>query len=235
MKIKKHIKEFSKRATSYDEYTNIQKKVAKKVIEDTKKRGVEYKKILDLGCGTGSVYKSIDWKIETFVGVDASEQMCKLHPNTKKTVVFNRDFDDRYLYEDLKKYSPFDITFSSSALQWSKNFDNILIYIKELSRDISFAIFTDGTFETIYRVSQQKSFLPDAQELVDKISSYWNIEYEIQKYRLYFEDNISKFRYIKRSGVSGGEAGLSYRQVKNLIENYPLDYLEFEVLFLSSV
>jgi malonyl-CoA O-methyltransferase len=39
-------------------------------------------------------------------------------------------------------------------------------------------------------------------------------------------------RYIKQSGVSGGKRQLSYKDIKNLLDNYPLDYLEFEVLFI---
>jgi len=63
---------------------------------------------------------------------------------------------------------------------------------------------------------------------------YWDIDYEVQNYKLYFQDNISKFRYIKNSGVSGGDAKLSYKDTKSLIDNYPYDYLEFEVLFIMS-
>jgi malonyl-CoA O-methyltransferase len=42
------------------------------------------------------------------------------------------------------------------------------------------------------------------------------------------------FRYIKKSGVSGGEKQLSYKQMKMLMEKYPLNYLEFEVLFVEA-
>jgi malonyl-CoA O-methyltransferase len=49
---------------------------------------------------------------------------------------------------------------------------------------------------------------------------------------LEFEDNISKFRYIKKSGVSSGKRELGYKETKELIRNYPLNYLEFEVLFV---
>jgi len=42
------------------------------------------------------------------------------------------------------------------------------------------------------------------------------------------------FRYIKKSGVSGGEKQLNYQQMKRLMENYPLNYLEFEVLFVEA-
>lgn len=51
----------------------------------------------------------------------------------------------------------------------------------------------------------------------------------------FFEDNLSKFRYIKKSGVSGGKRRLSVAQTKALIQNYPLEYLEFEVLFVWGV
>ena len=42
------------------------------------------------------------------------------------------------------------------------------------------------------------------------------------------------FRYIKKSGVSSGEKKLSYAETKQLMETYPLDHLEFEVLFVEA-
>jgi malonyl-CoA O-methyltransferase len=42
------------------------------------------------------------------------------------------------------------------------------------------------------------------------------------------------FRYIQKSGVGGGERKLGYKKMKRLMEEYPLDYLEFEVLFVQA-
>jgi len=42
-------------------------------------------------------------------------------------------------------------------------------------------------------------------------------------------------RYIKQSGVSGGKKQLSYKEIKRVIKDYPLDYLEFEVLFVKAI
>jgi malonyl-CoA O-methyltransferase len=42
------------------------------------------------------------------------------------------------------------------------------------------------------------------------------------------------FKYIKKSGVSGGEKRLGYKEMKVLMELYPLNYLEFEVLFVEA-
>jgi malonyl-CoA O-methyltransferase len=42
------------------------------------------------------------------------------------------------------------------------------------------------------------------------------------------------FRYIQKSGVGGGERQLGFKEMKRLMEAYPLDYLEFEVLFVEA-
>ncbi len=40
------------------------------------------------------------------------------------------------------------------------------------------------------------------------------------------------FKYIKRSGVSGSRKILSYKESKKLLNEYPLSYLEFEVIYI---
>ena len=62
--IKSFEKEFSKNAKNYSRYNIVQKKVAKKLISKIKNNP---KNILDLGCGTGELYKLIDWNIEKFI------------------------------------------------------------------------------------------------------------------------------------------------------------------------
>jgi malonyl-CoA O-methyltransferase len=63
---------------------------------------------------------------------------------------------------------------------------------------------------------------------------YKEVKYEIYHYSLEFSSARDMFKYIKQSGVSSGERKLSYTQTKALMENYPLDYLEFEVLFIEA-
>ena len=217
-----HTDEFSKRAVSYNEHNIIQKKVVKRLIENIKSNP---KKILDLGCGSGAVYKNITWNIEKFVGVDKAENMCELHPSHKSICLVNEDFET-FVFE---KY---DIVISSSALQWAKDLDALLRKIASNSDEIAFSIFCDGTFKTIYEVAKLEPFLPKQQKLLKLLSKYFEFTHELVHYRLEFEDNLAKFRYIKNSGVSGGERKLSFRETKKLIENYPHSYLEFEVMFV---
>ena len=225
-----HEKEFSKRAFSYNEYNIIQKKVAKRLLSKIKNHP---KKILDLGCGRGEIFKNIDWEIEKFIGVDISSNMCSLHPKPKKGAILNFDFEDEKLFPILKQHMPYDLVISSSSLQWARDIGKVFEEISKISKNIAFSIFTDKTFKTIYEISSIDSFLLSSEEILDKLLGYFEFEYEIKEYKLNFEDNLSKFRYIKRSGVSGGKRVLSYKETKNLIENYPLSYLEFEVIFIT--
>ena len=231
---KKHIKEFSKHADSYNLYTKVQQDVAKKLVSYIDKK--RYKRVLDLGCGTGNIYKLIGERCEFFIAVDASSNMCEIHPkDDEKVKIFCRDFDDESLYDDLSKFVPFDLVLSSSSLQWSCDLKKVFENVSKMSENFAFSIFTDGTFKEIYKLSRLESFLPNIKEVLSLVGEFVDVEFEVEKRKLYFEDNLSLFRYIKKSGVSGGEAKLSYKEIKNLIKNYPLDYLEFEILYIVSL
>jgi malonyl-CoA O-methyltransferase len=220
-----HTDEFSKRAKSYTKHNVIQKKVVKELIEHISSKP---KKVVDLGCGSGAVWDEIGWDVESFLGVDKAINMCDIHPCNEKIELLNQDFES--LEFDKFEYS--DIIISSSALQWANDLDKLLQNISKKSDEVAFAIFCDGTFKSIYEFTGLKSFLPKSDELLSMLGKYYRFEYQLKEYRLEFEDNISKFRYIKNSGVSGGERKLNFKDTKKLIADYPHDYLEFEVLFV---
>ncbi len=226
-----HTEDFSRQAPFYDKYNIIQKKAAKKLMEKIKNKP---KKILDIGCGSGEIYKNIEWEIELFIGVDLSSNMCKLHPKNEKIKVICENFENEKLYENLTQFAPFDIVISSSALQWAKNPDKIFKKLASLSERWAISLFCDKTFKTIRELAKIPSSLPSKKDIVKIASKYKKCSFESVEYRLFFKDNLSKFRYIKKSGVSGGEKKLSFKEIKNLIENYPLPYLEFEVIYIIS-
>ena len=63
---------------------------------------------------------------------------------------------------------------------------------------------------------------------------YFDAALEVVNYRLEFESTRDMFRYIKHSGVSGSRKVLGYKQTKQLMRDYPVNYLEFEVAFIYS-
>jgi len=216
-------KEFSRFAYNYNSLNLIQKEVARYLISKIKPAD----SILDLGSGTGEVYKNIDFQFDRFVAVDISENMCLLHPKDSKIEVLNEDFEKTKAFDE-----NFDLIISSSSLQWSKNLDDIFFKISKSSKNVAFAIFTSNTFKTLNQLANIESLIYSKEVLLEKLSKYYNFESEVKEYKLNFKDNLEMLRYIKKSGVSGGVKRLKFKDIKNLIDNYPLEFLEFEILYI---
>ena len=220
--------EFSKHAEDYNSYNIIQNKVIDKLllhVED------EPRNILDLGCGNGSLCKAINWKYKHFTGVDFAPGMLELHPKSKKIECIYGDFNDKALFENLSTYK-YDFIFSASALQWAEDLDLVFSNIKKLDTPIALAIFTSNTFKTLNKTADIKPLLRSADGVKRLQEKYFDAEFEVITYKLEFESTRDMFKYIKKSGVSGSRKVLDYKQSKKLLKEYPLDYLEFEVVFI---
>ena len=222
--------EFSKYATHYGSYNIIQNQVATKLLKSIKGKP---KRILDLGCGSGAVIGRVDWEFEHFVGVDFAPGMLELHPKAKKIECIYGNFNDTMLFEQLKTYT-FDYTISASALQWADDLEQVFQNIKELNTPVALAIFTSGTFKTINKTAGLEPLLRSRKELKRLQEAYFgDAKFEVVEYQLAFESVRDMFRYIKKSGVSGSRKLLSYKDTKRLMQEYPLNYLEFEVAFIA--
>jgi len=229
------IEEFSRFANLYETHNVIQQQVAKKLVDMIEYS--DYKRILDIGCGSGSIYKNItknSIKFKEFVVADLSEEMLDIHPNSSKIKKISFDFNDIKSFEDIRD-KEYDIVISSSALQWSQDLDMTLKEISKLSDKFYFSFFTSNTFKTLHKIAGVKSPIYSKKYIKKYINSYYNASFELINYQLNFNSVYDMLRYIKRSGVSGGKKKLSYIEIKRVIEDYPLDYLEFEVLFVKGI
>jgi len=222
--------EFSKHASEYESHNIIQKKVISKLLKDMRHSP---QSILDLGCGNGSLCKSISWQYEQFVGVDFAHAMLELHPKATNIELMYGDFNEIELFESLNSYK-FEHIFSASALQWSKDLEKLFKNISALKGEFSLAIFTSGTFKTLHKQAGIEALLRDKEEINRLQKKYFDAQFEIVEYKLEFESVREMFRYIKSSGVSGSRNVLSYTQTKKLMREYPLKYLEFEVVFITT-
>lgn len=223
MKIKK---EFSRFAHAYGKYNMIQNRVAQKLVDELK--GTP-KRILDLGCGSGNIAAKITWPYEKFVGVDFSREMLELHPKSEKIECRLGDFNEDKLFEELVK-EEYDHVFSASSLQWAEDLDTCLYQISQLNAPISLAIFTSNTFKTLLKTAGISSPLRCVDEVTYLLNQYFRCTIEVVEYELTFDTVDEIFTYIKKSGVSGGRNALGYKQMKDLMKNYPSKTLEFEVL-----
>jgi len=222
--------EFSKHALEYESHNIIQKKVISKLLTSMK---TEPQSLLDLGCGNGELCKSITWAYEKFVGVDFAPGMLALHPKADNIEVLYGDFNDASLFTHLRKYN-FEHIFSASALQWAKDLEKLFSNLAALNAGVSFAIFTAGTFKTLHKEAKIEPLLRDKEEINRLQKKYFNANFEVVEYKLAFQSVREMFRYIKKSGVSASRNLLSYKETKSLMRTYPLNYLEFEVVFITT-
>jgi malonyl-CoA O-methyltransferase len=220
--------QFSKNANAYDNYSIIQNRVVKKLLE---KITDSPQCILDIGCGSGAVYKSMTWNPKRFVAVDFAEGMLKMHPKNENTELHIVDFNQNGCFEDFEAYQ-LERVISASALQWGNDLDDIFHQISLLGAPVSFAIFTSGTFKTLLEIASIPPLLRSKDEIIELSKKYFDAKYEVLEYSLEFASVRDMFKYMKKSGVGGGRNVLGIKQMRDLMRSYPLNYLEFEVILI---
>ncbi len=227
------IDEFSRFAKQYNSYNIIQDRVAKKLVSQIEKS--HYKAIIDIGCGSGAIYQNLvneEIEFSKFMALDFSTEMLKLHPSSQNIIKKSFDFNSIEDFKKLKKQDK-QLIISSSALQWSEDITCSLKEISQYGDEFHFSLFTSNTFATIHKIGNIHSPIYSKEELLEAFTQYYNFSYEIKNYQLEFEDTPSMFKYIKQSGVNGRGNKLTYKEIKRIIDIYPYNYLEFEVLFVN--
>lgn len=222
--------QFSKYANEYKSHNIIQQICAKSLVRELKSKP---KRILELGCGSGQVFRNIDWELDFYKAIDASASMCELHPRTKNLEVKCLNFDTKEFLDEIKD-DKYDIVLSSSALQWSSNLSLIIETLSKITPEINAVLFTSNTFKAIQDITNTSSPILDEQSIKNAFSKYFNCEFETILYKLEFDNKKELFDYIKKSGVSG-EKSLSFEMAKKLYKEYNLNYLEFEVIFVKTI
>ena len=224
--------QFSKNAKSYDKYSIIQSYGVEILLNFLPKT---LGTILDLGCGSGRVYKQLQKSqkgFDKFYGVDFSKEMLNLHPKNSNIYLKKADFNLPETFEYFKD-KKIDTLISASALQWATNLDLTFKQCSKIAPFGAFFIFNSNTFKNLHRCANLKSPIYSQAEVESAfLNHYKPIKIEQYSFNLAFDSVLEMLRYIKKSGVSGGKMSLSYIELKRLIREYPLNYLEFEASVL---
>jgi len=223
-----HKKEFSRFAKGYKTLSNIQNEVTKTLIQKVKHKNDI---ILDIGCGYGSIYNHINWKIKYLFAIDISKDMCDLHTKALNIEVMQLDFDDKETYKLLKDKN-INLILSSSALQWSNNLDNIFKNISTISPNIAISIFTNNSLQDLLNTLNIKSSLPSLEQIKSKISKYFKVSYDVKTYNKSFKSTLEMLRFIKQSGISGGIKKSNVKDIRKIINEDKIRDIEFEVCYL---
>ena len=231
----KVIQEFSRFAHKYDTYNMIQAMVATTLVKKLPR--ITYENIIDIGCGSGEVYKNLQIQkvsVENFVALDSAQTMLDIHRDEESITKICANFNDREFAMQIPKRE-YDLLLSSSAIQWSTDLHYTMGELSLLSSTFYGAVFTSGTFKTLHKTAKVDSPIYNAKMIQDTVNHFYkDTQFEVHHYSLEFASTRDMFKYIKQSGVSSGEKKLTYKQTKRLMETYPLNYLEFEVLFIEA-
>ncbi len=204
---------FSKYAKFYDKYSIIQNLCASKLISKIQTNG--FKKILDIGCGTGNYTKLLRAKFPfaQIKAIDISKEMIEL---AKKK--FPED-SIKFSIIDAEKIGfneKFDFISSNATFQWFENLEKTLKRLKKiLNKDglISFSIFGPLTFyeldESLQLFGRQSvrvsasSFI--GKEKIEKILKgiFGNFNIERQIYKEKFSSLKELLNRIKYTGTKG--------------------------------
>ena len=230
-------REFSRFAESYAKYNSVQRSIAATLVSMIDRSDIRAT-IADIGCGRGEIYDRLverGYSFDRFIAFDLSGKMLRLHPDNEAVVKICGDFDDSSALLALSRDYEVTTTISSSALQWSSKPFTLMENLSLVAPRAYFAIFTSGTFSTLHESAGVSSPIHDISTMTEAVESSFRLEkMEISRFELEFEKREDIFRYIKKSGVSGARGELGYREIKRVIQSYPVNYLEFEVLFCKA-
>lgn len=222
--------QFDRYAVSYSQNKDVQRDIAKKLLWRLDKD--KYKKIIDVGSGDGVVFEEGKFGAELFVAVDSSPKMCALHEKHEDAIVLNMDFDDKeFASTILKEHGKFDLLVSSSALQWSDDLQSFMKQASHLADTFAITVFTQGTFRGIREFLGVDSFLPTAEFVKSVMSEFCVDCFSVESSSKEFKTPKDALRFIKTTGVSGGNNKISYHEAKRLYESGP-KILEFEVVYV---
>ena len=133
------------------------------------------------------------------------------------------DFDSEKFWREINFFN-YDVLISSSAFQWSKKLEFIFQQLKEVGIPIYISLFTNRTFYELHQELNIQSPLYSTEDILKFASGF---HYEILDYKLTFSSRLEALRYIKKSGVSGGEKRGSTVRLKKFINiqgTFPLSF-----------
>ncbi|WP_457639142.1 methyltransferase domain-containing protein [Persephonella sp.] len=223
---------FSRFSESYDREAVLQKESAKILVEFGGK--LEGKGV-DLGCGTGFLYRYSDWK--NVVGVDISKDM----------VQFYSRFNRRAVVADMEqlplKDSSFDFAVSNFSLHWTdleKSFSEVRRVLKPEGVFL-FSIPVGGSLSAVEEILGNTQFdflcVPEILQLLKEKG--FNIkEFFVEELKKEFKDGYSLLMHLHRTGVTVNPEKKLLSEKRKIVEKFKSynkpAVLNFKTLFVYS-
>ncbi len=216
---------FDKAAKSYQSFSKTQNEIAQLLVSK-----IDYtpKRLLDLGCGDGAIYRLLGQRfgVLEFVGVDFSSKLLEFHPKGQNILLYCKDYEE-YLLEAVPTI---DTIISNCSIQWAKEPKKIFETLSSMNSNIFLSIVTDTTFHELHELLGTKTPLYGEHRMLEWLGGF-TLE-KITK-KLEFQDGKEMLRYIKNSGVSGARNISEIGKLKKLYTSKESYTLTFDALIAT--
>jgi len=206
------IKNFSRAASFYDRYADVQKNCAAELLRRLTR--YRFNKILELGCGTGNYCSLLRERFREaqLTAVDISEPMIAVARNKLKDNKINFVVADA---EDVSFGGGFDLVTSNACFQWFEDLERSLIRVKQMLENkglILFSLFGPLTFRELnaslgdlFRSVSVRAARFPAKETVESLlkKHFADVLVEEKFYEEAFEDLGTLLEKIKYTGTAG--------------------------------
>ncbi len=217
-------------AKIYDSDSGIQKRLAGVLAQRVFSDGIDFNKVLDVGCGTGHLAQEMG----RMASAAAHFYMCDVSFNMLRRAE-DKQQSSRYCYiqADASNLPFSDFTFelivSNAAYQWVKDTKKAFIQARRALKPkgrFYFTIFNNNTLWQLQEVCKaSKITMPAASGFVSKAelfdflkeAGFDSIKIETFSYEKYYKDLWELLRALKRTGAAISKAapaqGLPWRSI----------------------
>jgi malonyl-CoA O-methyltransferase len=209
---------FNKQAKQYDQHAKVQQRIALHALNLLPKPKTDNKAqyLVDLGCGTGACLAHLQQFAGTTIGIDISPDMLNealiksatlaTTPSISKTVLINADAENLPLSDN-----SVDLVFSSMALQWCLNPEQLLAQIfrvLKVNGKAVLAILVDGSFNDLHLAyrrlgipSRVNKFATSSLWLQASNRLDWTVEHTSVSFATEHSSLLDMLRSIKSVGA----------------------------------
>ena len=192
---------FKKSMDKYDENAVVQKLMAEKLAANLPEKS--YRKILELGCGTGILTRNLVSKI-TYTKYFANDIVEKSKFYIDKIIPDNIFICGNA--QKIKLPSKVDLIISNAMFQWFENLDKVLEYYGTLLNQggtIAFSTFSPNNFLEIREITGLSLDYKTTDEIHRILERNFEIIYlENFDYKLNFANPLEILAHMKNTGVN---------------------------------
>jgi len=222
---------FSRFSESYDREALLQKESAQLLVEFA---GIMEGRGIDIGCGTGFVYRFSRWK--DMIGIDISEDMIR----------FYRKFNKKGVIADMEalpfREDSFDYATSNFSLHWA-DFPKTIREVKRVLKTdgrFVFNIPVGGSMEFVEQLLGNTKFdflcVPEILQTL-KEEDFHIKDFFIENFEREFPDGYNLLVHLHKTGVAVNTREKSLGEKRKIVKKFkeykqPL-ILNFKLLFVS--